>query len=290
MKPAWASQIPNGDYKFIIGDYANYIRCDSHLEYFLSEGTYQPQHNLDNQRLVHLSVCTLTGEQETNMPCISFQTGVDDFNENFILDIDLDFFSTANPFLKILSKSGAYEQIKKIFKADLFDKTFDADIDSEQLTTFTVKRVSHLGDLESIFRQLNDGIATENLLWPDGLSSAQDELLALIATIKDNYSLDEIQWMTVFDAGCTFDSNELPHHISTDVEIENLVESFGKFLKSLIYTPSIITISRSSDDDYCPADQVERIQRLVLETIFKVYGEKVNQNPIFHYKDDEWSV
>lgn len=260
--------------------------------HFLCVGTWQPQHNLSNQRLVNLGVFTLNESLVSNdvSSCVSFQTGVDDANEMFILDVDLDFFSTTNPFLTMLEKGDAYEKIKKIFKADFFEKTFDSNTTTDELTTFTTKRLKYLDQLESVFQQLDEGVCKEELQVPDTLENIRSELFELIDAIEENYGSDELKWTTVYDAGCTFDSNELPHHVSTDAQIENLIELFEKFLRSLKLTPSIITIARSSDDDYCPKDQVDRIQGLVLETIFNVYGEKVNQKPILHYKDEEWTV
>lgn len=69
-----------------------------------------------------------------------------------------------------------------------------------------------------------------------------------------------------------------------------MIAMFKRFLETILYTPCIITVSRSSDDDYCPAEQVEFIQKLVLQSIYDVYGDRVNPKPILHYADEEWTV
>lgn len=107
---------------------------------------------------------------------------------------------------------------------------------------------------------------------------------------QNESTTNEIAWMTIFDAGCTFDSNDLPHHISTEAEIIHMIEMFKRFLTGILYTPCIITVSRSSDDDYCPVKQVDFIQKLVLQTIYDVYGDRVDATPILHYTGEEWTV
>lgn len=293
MKPEWAKQMADGDYAFHIGDYCGRIRCDSNLEYFLSEGTYEPRHNLNNQQSVNLGVFTLNdslmhnqvnGSTENRL--VSFPLSIDADNEQFILDIDLDFFSTTNPFKTMLTKGMVYENIKKLFKNDFFNRNFDTE--EAELITFTDRRSAYLDNLEKVFRQLNDNIT--DLKIPTELECKRDEIFNLIKDIQQNYAKDEIGWMTIYDAGCTFDSTELPHHISTKDEIIDLVDSFKKFLIAFKFTPSIITIARSSDDDYCPNDQVDFIQKLVVDAIQEVYVDKVMANPILNYKDEEWSV
>lgn len=315
MKPPWANQISDGDYEFSIGEHSGYIRCDSSLEYFMGEATYQPKCNLNNQRLINLRVFTLDEQlmadqqqqrqeqqrqeqqrqeqqrQEHPQPRkVEFQNAVDESNNGFILDIDLDFFSTANPFKNMLA-TGIYEQLKCLFKADFFDAAFDPTASEDMLLAFTMRRTKFLDALEDIFQQLDRNIAVEDLLIADILKEHRNQILHLIADVKEQYANnDEITWQTIFDAGCTFDTNELPHHISSKDEINRLIGHFKHFLESFRYTPAIITISRSSDDDYCPAKQVDFIQQLVLDTIFSVYGDRVSQKPILYYMDDDWNV
>lgn len=295
IKPQWANQISDGDYEFSIGDHAGRIRCDSWLEYFLSEGTYQPKCNLSNQRHINLRVFTLdeqliNGQQTSQLRHVEFQNCVDDANEQFILDVDLDFFSTANPFKKILD-ADVYKKIKQLFKANFFNSTFDSKATENDLALFTKERSAFLDSLEGVFQQLDQNVQDEKLSIPENLEKSKTQLFDLIRTVKGKHSNNVgITWTTIFDAGCTFDSNELPHHISSEQEIKQLIAIFKQFLETFLYTPSIITISRSSDDDYCPTEQVDMIQQLVLDTIYSVYGDRVNQKPILYYKDEEWNV
>lgn len=70
---------------------------------------------------------------------------------------------------------------------------------------------------------------------------------------KTNESPD---WWAVYAGGCTRDQEGLPHHISTEAEITNLVEKALVPLLQNLPTPVLITLARSTDDGYCPPDQV----------------------------------
>lgn len=293
VKPEWSNQIADGEYDFEIGDYNGFIRCNSYLEYFLGEGTYQPQHKLNNQKSVNLNVFTLSDESlaSNSHHNIAFRDCADGDNEKFLLDIDLDFFSTTNPFKSIFNNPKIYEKLKLLFKGHFFERNFDESTSEKEIIAFTSERSAYMDSLEDVFKQLDDGNKMENLLIPEILNGMKNELLLLIENITNAYTFDDqFKWKTVYDAGCTFDSNELPHHISSESEINGLIILFKRFLHEIKFKPILITISRSSDDDYCPKDQVDFIQESVLKVLYDVYGGAVDKKPILYYNNEEWSV
>lgn len=296
MKPPWAHQIEAGDYHFFVGDHCGFIRCDSHLEYFLGEGSYRPNSDLNNAKPVNLNVFTLdetliTDVEHSNQRTVSFIDCANESEVKFVLDIDLDFFSTHNPFLSAIDHHKIYEGLKRIFKADFFTMKFDASSKSTELLEFVTRRLQYLDDLEAIFKRLDEGTSIDQLTQPDSLANVWSELIELLHEIEIRYSNGTpMNWMLFYDAGCTFDSTELPHHESTDNQIDELIELLRKFLTKFKLRPILVTISRSSDDDYCPKHQVERIQAAVLSVLKEVYGDEISDKPILHYKNEEWAV
>lgn len=295
MKPEWAKQIPDGVYDVRVGDSDGFIRCDSYLEYFLGDGTYQTRRNLNNVKTVDLSVFTLDANASDQIADEIqsrriFSDCVENTNDQFILDIDLDFFSTENPFRKMLQFCGTYELLKPIFRGNFFQHSFDKDANEDELLAFAVQRSHYIDSLENVFNQLAQGVSAENLLFNECLNPVKERVLSLITHIKQTNESSAIQWKMYFNAGCTLDSNELPIHVSTPNEIIELIELFKKFLLHLNTTPTLITISRSSEDGYCPLDQVERIQEEVLKVLVEIYGKKLADKPILQYKDEEWCL
>lgn len=74
------------------------------------------------------------------------------------------------------------------------------------------------------------------------------------------------------DACATCDDTPLPHHVSTSEELEMMFEAFGNFLEVLTVAPVIVTVSRSTVDDYTPEEDVDEIQKRVLEMVSKKFG------------------
>lgn len=96
----------------------------------------------------------------------------------------------------------------------------------------------------------------------------------------------------MYNAGCTRDSRcgDLPHHESTLAEIDRYVRHFEDMLRELLpAVPTVITVARSSDDDYCPVPQVDMIQERVWKTLSRVYGDQLSAQPILYYKEPDWS-
>ena len=111
----------------------------------------------------------------------------------------------------------------------------------------------------------------------------------MIAEVKNNYyqpyiyghvilfelsskGFERIDWKLIHDAGCTCDDTDLPHHVATNEEISILLRQTKVFLQSLQVTPVIVTVSRSSLDEFCPANQVEFIQSQLVELLHSLVG------------------
>lgn len=114
----------------------------------------------------------------------------------------------------------------------------------------------------------------------------------LLAALNLHYDAATVDWPQLYNAGCTRDSRngDLPHHIATAAQLDAGIAEFEQVLRDLQpVTPTVITIARSAEDDYCPVDQVEDIQERVWRTLQRVYGHELSAKPICYYKEDDWS-
>ncbi|XP_065523623.1 UPF0489 protein C5orf22 homolog [Lathamus discolor] len=181
----------------------------------------------------------------------------------YVLDIDLDFFSVKNPFKEMYTQT-EYELLQELYS---FKKPHK-NATEEGLLDCVENRVHQLEDLEAAFADLCDSDDEETLQkWAS--YSGMKPLVQLVHSLKTR--MESPDYEMVHQAGLTCDYMELPHHVSTEEEIEGLIKSIKVLLKNMP-KPTLVTIARSSLDDYCPSEQVDIIQEKVLNLLGSVYG------------------
>lgn len=271
VRPPWAHQIDDGCYKFFVGEADGRIYVSSTLDYFLSDGGYKEEKLLQNKREITVHVSEV-GESLNEL--------IKD-DSHWILDVDLDYFSTHNPFLGIYPKAGTFEKLRKIFKIEL---SYDPD-NLETVASFVKERNRQLDFFETIFQHMAQHGSLEKFKCEDSSMKEKFEMVKeLIECLCHHYSLCDIDWFIVNDAGCTCDTDErqLPHHESSEDEIKDLVKKFEKFLRCLKTPPTMITIARSSLDDYTPSHQVDFIQSQVLQSLNNVFAENLASETLWY--------
>ncbi|NXG33685.1 CE022 protein, partial [Dromaius novaehollandiae] len=181
----------------------------------------------------------------------------------YILDIDLDFFSVKNPFKEMYTQT-EYELLQELYS---FKKPH-TNATEEDLLDCVENRVHQLEDLEAAFADLCDSDDEETLQkWAS--YPGMKPLVQLVHSLKTR--MESPDYEMVHQAGLTCDYMELPHHVSTEEDIESLIESIKVLLKNMP-KPTLVTVARSSLDDYCPSEQVDVIQEKVLNLLRLVYG------------------
>uniref|UniRef100_A0A8C4DB67 CE022 n=1 Tax=Dicentrarchus labrax TaxID=13489 RepID=A0A8C4DB67_DICLA len=151
------------------------------------------------------------------------------------------------------------------------------DADQEELDECVDHRVHQLEDLEAAFADLLEDDGEETVRrWASNPGMAS--LAQLVSSLKSRNVCPDYEM--VHQAGLTCDSVELPHHISSDEEIDRHISAVQLFLKALP-RPTLVTMSRSSLDEYCPVEQVDSVQSRVLAVLESLYG------PLDLHKDYE---
>ncbi|XP_018909272.2 UPF0489 protein C5orf22 homolog isoform X1 [Bemisia tabaci] len=275
IKPPWAHQIPDGQYNFSIGKNKSNseIRVTCLEAYFLAEGLYSHEAELESARQVTLHVITMGRSEVKLSPDSEHQE--DDFTaikeiiekyvsagEPYILDVDLDFFSTRNPFKTLYENAGLHERLKELYK---FQPPADR-TDLKSVAECVSVREKQLNELHAIFSHLQSGGTVDT--YPDQSSSRLEAVKGIAESVRQFYN--EVEWEVIHDAGCTMDDTELPHHVTSVPTLQRLLNStFDSFLQVLPGKPTLVTISRSSEDDYCPPENVDFIENSVLGILRK---------------------
>uniref|UniRef100_W5L3H4 Chromosome 5 open reading frame 22 n=1 Tax=Astyanax mexicanus TaxID=7994 RepID=W5L3H4_ASTMX len=194
---------------------------------------------------------------------VSGLLGLIEQNDAYILDIDLDFFSCKNPF-KDLYTQEEYSILQELYSF----KRPKEDVDEGELSDCVERRTRQLEDLEAAFADLLED-DSQNTIDRWSANPGMKSLAKLVRSLKERTEVPDYEM--VHQAGLTCDYSELPHHISSEDEIQRLLQAVQLVVKTLP-KPTIVTISRSSLDEYCPAEQVDSIQSSMLEILETLFG------------------
>ena len=235
--------------------------------------TYSNESNLVNKKEFLLYVCDFDTIINENDECLIdlFHKAISNKKINsslnsgsLILDVDLDFFSTKDPFQQMFSNEADYELFKSIYKS-ISNLPNQTEINTSYESFLTDK----LNRLNEIFDYLT-GNSNE---WKNTIIKKED-LDKLISIVhRDNLDIEIIH-----EYGSCLDDKPLPHHVSTIDEINEMFDKFVLFLNKYIsnkIVPDLITIARSCEDDYCPHEQVDFIEQEFLLKLKSYFDTKL---------------
>lgn len=276
LRPPWAKQFRDGTRPIHVGDHptCGELRVDCKEPYYLSDALYSTQ--LVNKRKFIFTSAELSDNSflgDNN----SIQRYIDNLNisQPYVLDIDLDFFSTGNPFLSLYENIKLYDRLLPIFDFKLPDSDEDKTVEE-----VVVARETQLNELERLFQHLEQ---YDNLDKYEGEKSRLYQMVLELAAAISSEAVrlnEKPDWWAVFAGGCTRDQEGLPYHISSREEIQRLVNNALVPLLKKLPAPVLITVARSTDDGYCPPLQVDYIQSLVLEALKELYD---TDDPALYY-------
>lgn len=264
VKPKWAHQIDCGSFEINIGKdpITGLIRLDSREAYFLSESLYLPKSSMTQTRAFLLYVCDFDSIcDDTKLTEILNRVKPNEL----ILDIDLDFFSTMDPFKRMFSGADSkYELFKSIYENKLDLSKDDPEFDR--------KYENYVKEKQKRLDEIYSGLKSEEI--------SKDSNLSRFKEVISSRSLD-LEILHSFGSG--LDDRSLPDHVSDESEIKEMISKFSSFLTRYFrggdisaVSPSIVTIARSSLDEYCPPQQVDFIQELTLDSIKSCWKELIN--------------
>ncbi|KAL0966086.1 hypothetical protein UPYG_G00290710 [Umbra pygmaea] len=347
LHPYWAQQIKEGEHTFFVGKDSSTttIRVTSKDDYFLSDGLFVPQDQLENPKPLGLNVvqvnpvkccltkdrdsgkssakrprtgrsvagpvndaqpdisgsqsesgcsscadrvpppggsstegsskCNSNDEEQDKKPCskpcnegstthiVNRLLSILKPTDQYILDIDLDFFSCKNPFKELYTQE-EYTILQDLYS---FRKPCE-ELNEEELAECVETRIRQLEDLEAAFADLVEDDSEETVRrW--AANPGMKSLVQLVGSLQNRSVAPDYEM--VHQAGLTCDYSELPHHISSEEEIERLVLAVELILEALP-KPTLVTVSRSSLDEYCPTEQVNAIQSRILAILESLYG------------------
>lgn len=281
VRPPWAAQIPSGRYHFHVGrEHATgRLRLTALESYFLSEALTVPLADLADPQPVDLLVVELNGREEERI--MDFVGPPDECS--LLLDVDLDFFSTANPFLDVYARAQLYDRLRRLYH---FDPVPQLATGHERLRLgleSSQRRDRLLDRLEHVFQHLQVNRSLTGYMGPGEVYL--DAVGEIFQSLTDNYPDEAIDWDLVHCAGCTCDDTELPHHVSSNIEIDGLLERFEN-LAGRLPRPNMITVARSTQDEFCPPHQVEAIQNKLVSLLERLYPDV---DVRFDYEENESS-
>ncbi|OWR42370.1 putative Misexpression suppressor of ras [Danaus plexippus plexippus] len=275
MRPPWAKQFTDGTRIIHVGDHPDtgLIRVDCKESYYMSDALYSAE--LNNKKKFIFTVAELADNNIDGIATLSQSLGI---TEPYVLDIDLDFFSTGNPFLDLYKNIQLYDRLEPIFSFKM-----PSDTDDLTLQRFNETRENQLDELENMFACLEKYGNLQKYRGPK--TELYEKVCGLVEVVKAEADRlgEPPDWWAVFAGGCTRDQGGLPYNITTEEEIQKTVENTLKPFLLEIPRPVLITVARSTDDGYCPPNQVDFIQSLVLKTLQEVYQ---TDEPVMHYLDN----
>uniref|UniRef100_A0AAV1UTZ0 Uncharacterized protein n=1 Tax=Peronospora matthiolae TaxID=2874970 RepID=A0AAV1UTZ0_9STRA len=288
LKPAWATQIPTGTFQRLASGkrLANRtMGVTSELPHFVTDELFCRLEDMETSSLRYWDLfATETTSGDAAIVAMQAMDNAREHSKSYILDIDLDYFSTWNPFRRDLEALLGDVAVKTVtsFFCDVRYKQVSLDeLTAEQRSTEMTTFCELVKRLEAADAKADTD--TRRSIWAqvrsDLVSSYADEVNAEkvvdeFCQVLERYRDDEAIRCELWAAGPFLD---LPHHESSQEEIEHSISKLEQFLRAHAldgsHPPAIVTIAKSTGDKYMPPHQADVVLTSVLRMLENVYGE-----------------
>lgn len=256
VRPAWAPQIPDGEHRFRLGAGVDgYLRVDSPLDYYVLNGVWAPGVALNATRELSLRVLQLDPAPGDGLLVPA--------GRPYILDIDLDIFSTRNPAVDNLRDAGFSAEeiatIRRVFARENLD-----------LDENPAERQRDLAAIEAAIQTVTGGDWYEIpgaalRLWWYGISPGE---LYELFDLLDGKSYQQID--VLVSQGRT--AVGVPVHKSEQAEIEAALAALEGLTSRRLERPALVTIARSMKDGFTHPFWLGPVETGVLEVLEKTHG------------------
>ena len=217
VKPPWATQIQSGKHKIEIGkDKDGLLKTSSSLPYYVSDLCYCEQ--LTDATMFDLFVVELSHEKDNVLECCSVLSSILR-DKNWCLDIDMDFYSTQNPFKTILGHH--FDFMHDIFKYEERGSLEDSLNYREKQLGFLKCLTCEESSAEEDLSEFHD---IQKILTEKYPNFKED-----ISHAKQQVSSDEF----ITDLYYIGQQTELPDHVSSESVITTLLGQTEILLKML---------------------------------------------------------
>ncbi len=255
LRPSWANQLPDGSREMRIGALSDgSLRVDDPADYYVLDGTWAPTSALIEPQPLRLRVLTL--EQALAGPPLT--------EGPTILDIDLDGFATRNPAADRLRRAGLedadIERVRAIFAPE-----------GLALSADPAQRTAEVQELEQAIAALADGqwsslLGSLGVLWRRGIGFGDLWALYDMFERADASAVD-----VLLEDGRTVVG--VPERAADPAEVAETVSQLQRLLAHGIVRPQLVTIARSVEDGFTPAETWPAIEWRLLAALNEVLPE-----------------
>ena len=338
IKNDYCDQFHCGTYNIPVGAWINSDSCYEKIEcfldlpdcasiktsvnycYYLDDESVVPEEELLFKKELKLIVSDLREsvhneiENETISLSVSNKNNNDNDNRGWILDVCLDYFICANPFITDLETidSGLSVITMKAFSQLSFRKNTisskNVSLTEREVELYKSKSKQFQDLTTTFFRNVSLLLSSCTVIQKENLLNKEqyehlykcydtvlvgkkiwDEITISLVSLKPSHktisfcdliinSLPNFTLPHQNEQNQLFDSQELSEDIVQKVQLFGDDLRFCRFSKDNVFSsrPSIVTIARSSDDGFTPCSIVDQLQRYVLNEIHNVYCDCKN--------------